>query len=709
MSAALQAATEPVSRVLARLQSVRRAGRGWTARCPSHDDRDPSLSVSAGDVQSVVLRCHGGCAPDDVLRAIGLTWADLTPSGESRTPRVVEFSPARAGHTGHLENGQAEGDRRTWPRVASYVYEDEHGAPVFRVDRHESPVQVEGRKRKKSFVQFAAAPDGGWRAGLDGVDWRPLYGLPEVSEAIALGKPVLLVEGEKCVEAARALGCVATCNAGGAKGWRPEHAEQLAGADVVILPDQDENGRAWAEAAGTALTAAGARVRMLALPDVPGGGGDLADWHQAGGTPAQLAPLLERAPRWQPGDPVPIAPDAQTDDALPSPVCLLGAPTEPPVRWLVLGFLPRREPALIAGPEGEMKSTIAYLLACAVAGGGQFLGFRVAEPGPVLIVSGEDSRAVIDNRIRAIARGHGWNSDQVLGQLHVLDADGADVTSPRWQQHLRGIVERLQPALVILDPLANLAGGEENKERPELRRLWRGLTRPSDAAVVLVHHAGKKGDGSKSKRDRIRGHTDVVAASRATFFVERESAGVVVENIKQSRGDRVPSFVVTPYIETAADNPGAWTLARLDRESVRQVVRTRTESWLLEFLAAYPGSTTADIRAAAQAAKVPRFEVSSVQGSLHLGRVILFEKGERGARKWYLADQVPTLPDPARQGGGFDPADPAATLPWQGGAGPSDPACRPYRGRQGQTASARDDGRVGRAAAALLDEGDDVV
>jgi hypothetical protein len=688
--------------VLTRLHGVRRAGRGWTARCPSHDDREPSLSISVGDVQPVVLRCHGGCAPDDVLRAVGLTWADLAPGAEPRAARAGEFSPARAGHTAHLEGGLVEHDRRTWPRVASYVYEDEHGSPVFRVDRHESPVQVEGRKRKKSFLQFAARSEGGWQAGLDGVDWRPLYGLPEVSEAIALGKSVLLVEGEKCVEAARALGYVATCNAGGAKGWRPEHAAQLAGADVVILPDRDENGRLWAEAAGTALAAAGARVRMLALPDLPDGGGDLADWQQGGGTAAQLAPLLERAPRWQPGDPVPTAPAAPPDDALPSPVCLLGAPPEAPVRWLVHGFLPRREPALIAGPEGEMKSTIAYLLACAVASGGLFLGHRVTEPGPVLIVSGEDSRAVIDNRIRAIARGHAWSSDQVLAQLHVLDADGAEVTSPRWQQHLRSIVERLQPALVILDPLANLAGGEENKERPELRRLWRALTRPSGATVVVVHHAGKKGDASKSKRDRIRGHTDVVAASRATFFVERESAGVVVENIKQSRGDRVPSFVVTPYIETAAENPGVWTLARFDRAGLRQKVREQSESWLLEFLGDCPGALTKDIRAAASAAGISQFDVQKAQHALAQGGLIEFELGRNNARHWHRTDLPRNDAKPAGQATRNQPAQPAHSLPGQASGEPA----RPYRaGRQAHRTS-DESGRLGRLDGAALVDGE---
>ena len=39
-----------IEEVLARLAAVRPNGeRSWMARCPAHDDRNPSLSVSEGD------------------------------------------------------------------------------------------------------------------------------------------------------------------------------------------------------------------------------------------------------------------------------------------------------------------------------------------------------------------------------------------------------------------------------------------------------------------------------------------------------------------------------------------------------------------------------------------------------------------------------------------------------------------------------------
>ena len=65
---------------LLRLEGVRalRPGR-WVAQCPAHADKSPSLSVTVKDDGSPLFHCFSGCAPDDILAAIGLTWKDLYP------------------------------------------------------------------------------------------------------------------------------------------------------------------------------------------------------------------------------------------------------------------------------------------------------------------------------------------------------------------------------------------------------------------------------------------------------------------------------------------------------------------------------------------------------------------------------------------------------------------------------------------------------
>lgn len=66
--------------LLARLDGVVAHGnRRYSARCPAHNDRSPSLSVRETDDGKILVFCHAGCATDEVLTAVGLTFSDLYP------------------------------------------------------------------------------------------------------------------------------------------------------------------------------------------------------------------------------------------------------------------------------------------------------------------------------------------------------------------------------------------------------------------------------------------------------------------------------------------------------------------------------------------------------------------------------------------------------------------------------------------------------
>ena len=60
---------------IAKALGGRKAGSGWSARCPAHDDRTPSLSLRDNGEGKVLVRCHAGCDQDEViahLKAKGL-------------------------------------------------------------------------------------------------------------------------------------------------------------------------------------------------------------------------------------------------------------------------------------------------------------------------------------------------------------------------------------------------------------------------------------------------------------------------------------------------------------------------------------------------------------------------------------------------------------------------------------------------------------
>jgi DNA primase len=127
-----------------------------------------------------------------------------------------------------------------------------------------------------------------------------LYRLPELLAADS-AEPVYVTEGEKDVERLRALGLVATCNAGGGGGgkWSLAHARHFRGRTAIIIPDNDRTGEEHAEDVAARLHEQGAEIRVLRLPNLPRKG-DVSDWLEAGGTADELSRLSEQAAPWRP-------------------------------------------------------------------------------------------------------------------------------------------------------------------------------------------------------------------------------------------------------------------------------------------------------------------------------------------------------------------------------------------------------------------------
>jgi hypothetical protein len=85
---------------IAKALGGRKAGSGWTARCPAHDDHTPSLSIRDAEENKVLVRCHAGCDQERVIAALrgrGL-WAESGPRSLSHVTRrtPVEHKPDQA-------------------------------------------------------------------------------------------------------------------------------------------------------------------------------------------------------------------------------------------------------------------------------------------------------------------------------------------------------------------------------------------------------------------------------------------------------------------------------------------------------------------------------------------------------------------------------------------------------------------------------------
>jgi hypothetical protein len=302
----------PIERVLAKLPDAKQAGKGWSARCPAHEDRRASLSIAEGHDGRALLKCHAGCDLDAICAAVDLRVAELMPTAACST---------------NMGNGK--------PRIeAHYDYRDEAGNVLFQVVRYEP----------KDFRQRRPKQNGGWAWSVNGVRVVP-YRLPELAAQPAAS--VFICEGEKDVNNLGRIGVVATCNAGGAGKWRAEHAAFLPGRRVIVLPHNDDAGRNHAKKVAQSLQGTAESVRIVELPGLPATG-DVSDWIAAGGTKEELVRLAEAAPIWTPtvAEPWPeiIAFDAQALSDFPTPVL-----PDALRQWVERESLATQTPADLAG------------------------------------------------------------------------------------------------------------------------------------------------------------------------------------------------------------------------------------------------------------------------------------------------------------------------------------------------------------------------
>lgn len=236
------------------LGEVKPAGNGYVGRCPAHDDRIPSLSITDGG-DRILLTCHANCATQDVVEALGLSWKDLFYDGEAPPPQEPE---------------------------AEYVYVDEHGDVLYRVLRYPGK-----RFKQERWAYWADC----WLSGLQDTR-RVLYHLPHLVLSTSRGRTVYICEGEKDADALWNIGKPATCNLGGAgKGkWLATYVRFFRDANVIVVADKDEEGQGLAHARYIAESLQGI-ARSLWIVQARAGK-DAAD-HLAAGYPVEAFEVLE--------------------------------------------------------------------------------------------------------------------------------------------------------------------------------------------------------------------------------------------------------------------------------------------------------------------------------------------------------------------------------------------------------------------------------
>lgn len=469
-----------ISDLVTRLDGAKRTGDGWMARCPAHEDDRPSLSLRDGTDGRILVHCHAGCPPEAIVGALGLTlpdlFADPVPSGRD----ILE----------------------------TYDYTDADGTLLYQVVRF----------APKDFRQRRPDGQGGWVWNLNGTP-RVLYRLPELRTAIAAGKRVFVVEGERDVETVRRAGYAATTNAGGAGKWRAEYSEGLRSADVVVVADRDAPGRTHAQDVARALQGVAARVVVVEAAE----GKDVTDHLAAGKTLRELVPVVEQA----------IPEHVKNDVGGLTHIRDLLAEPDDVVSWIVDGLLPAGGLSVFVSKPKAGKSTTARAIVLRVSRGEPVLG-RATTQGPVIYLGLEDHRRVTKGHLRMLGA-------QPDDDLYVFTGHHPDEALV-WLEAMLGKVD---PVLVVVDTLQHLLGVSDLNDYARVVAALApvlGLVRSRRAHLMLLHHAGKS---DRPGFDAILGSQGIRGTVDTSLLLRRREDGTRTLATEQRTGEDLPESVVT--------------------------------------------------------------------------------------------------------------------------------------------------------------------
>lgn len=383
--------------------------------------------------------------------------------------------------------------------------------------------------------------------------------------------------------------------------------------------------------------------------------------------------------------------DGHTGEALPRPVRALGAIPPPMPEFLVESLLLRQEVNLVVADGGAWKTTTWLSVAAAIAGGYRVADhFQVTQAGPVLWISEEDSLGVLLNRLDALCAGHGWDTDQVKGNTHVLALQSCSLDDHGWREHLINVIQELGAVLVVFDPYRDLTAAKENSsdENRANTHFFRELCKLG-ATVLVIHHLGKQTEG-KRKLDRVRGSSALAHAMRVIWMQTEVQGGVSLECLKMSRAERPAAFVLEIDIEADEKERTVWKAARFTFQAHAENRRTTAEAFVLEQLTDQPGPNSTAIRKATQRRNQAQSDLPSISAqdvsdaiaALSARGEIDHEKRAHGSKNWFR------VTSPADLGNlNSNLAEVAHTLPGKVEDASDDLAQPSYR-----------EGKVGRAA-----------
>lgn len=588
------------------LGNAKKANGQWVASCPvpghgkGNGDKNPSLSISINDDGKPLFHCHGGCTQEDVFNTI--KDMRLLPELEERPDPLANIKPLPI-----IKFDQ------------EWEYQDEDRTTVFVKQR------MKIGESGKTYRLYKVDPDGRRHPTLGDARIVP-YKLPELLDAKTAGRIIYVVEGEKAADALASIGVTATTAHTGAGSWPEAITEYFAGANVVIVPDNDLPGWRYAQKAVEAILPIAKNVKVVDL-QLPNTADDAYEFvHQYGKQRDDLVALVKAAFKVTSIEDVtiperlnalkldaqsstknseiytsdadhvkkqaeiehefagePATKQAQAKEAKPPKTVNIEAwddIQDEPVEWLIHGILPSKSFSALFGPPGSFKSFIALDMAEAIATGRPWMGNEVEQQGAVLYICGEGFGGM-GARIKAC-------------QIHHSTPKGAPIYVIRHQLNLRSSAEDfnalmmavvqlvettgIEFQLLIIDTLARAFGGGNENDSDAMGSFITSMGKIQEflaCALMVLHHSGK--DLAKG----LRGHSSLLGAVDTQLEILRfeDQAKGIISLTKQKDGqDGIRIGFEMTEVEISSSSLGFDPVVSLAVQASDEAINTNTKT-----------------------------------------------------------------------------------------------------------------------------------
>ena len=524
-------------------------GRG---RCPfpdnhTHGDANPSLRL---DRNKGRIRCFSqGCFNEKGVDVFGLV---MKMDG-------VDF-PSALGKLAEKAGVPQRSSGQTSNIVATYDYRDRGGNLLYQIVRKEP-----GKNgHDKDFV--IRRPNGaeGWIWNGSEVN-LVVYRLDELPHT---GR-VVIVEGEKCVDALQEMGIPATCNPFGAGKWRDEFKAWFEDIDVILWPDKDSPGYAHVEQIARSLYGTAKFIRVVLSPaELPEKGDVMDGIERLDWSRDDIEKILTAAPAWEPStDSERSVRSIYNNGTSERKITLNPQPVRdlmrnaPEIKWQVDKLLADKSAMVIVADGGTGKTWLTLALALAVDQGIPWLDNFSVKQGKVLIIDEENSRALLKHRLEKLLRAHQMPEDGSTLGIEILPGEGINLSDRAYVESLTAVLEEKKPDLVIVDALVRVHTYNEN-DAGEMAQFFGQVKRwmnEYDCSFIFCHHHKKPGMTSGDPSNQYRGSSEIRAFvdSHLDLKKVRDEQGVLTVTHAKSRFiEELPAF----NVEIADVDEGATTV-----------------------------------------------------------------------------------------------------------------------------------------------------